>query len=416
MLEPSANIALYALSLFCPSATQGAWGSVAGLDSAGMDIAIPYLIQKSLVIFRDQASQHEVTPLAHTYLSDLLLTSPDWMHSCQLRFCRYWVDYAEKNGSAPRESHRTYDRLEAESKNLESVANILWERSLGPLNLTCDPIEFDASDADAVEVVDTVAATMLVDLVRALSQYLRVVGQWDQRVLLSQYRYVVSLGIQDWESAGWAAFDIALINMHRLATDIAEKWAHHADSAWACGSNRTANAFSHRLGGLIARQRRQYAIAQHHFEASLRAFREFDELKNIGILLNDLGDIASDIGDYESARQRYQEALEIAKRIGDREAVANRLWNIGDLQLRQRDFAEAEIWLNQALATAREVGRAIVIAECKRGLAAVYVSRDQKDAAISAISEALLIYKQLKHPKEVLAASRLAELTNPPLR
>jgi predicted ATPase/DNA-binding SARP family transcriptional activator/DNA-binding CsgD family transcriptional regulator len=72
--------------------------------------------------------------------------------------------------------------------------------------------------------------------------------------------------------------------------------------------------------------------------------------------LDGLGWIAEPQGDYERARQAYEESLGLYRRGGDTRGVANALGDLGSLALDRGDYERATSLLEESLALYRELG------------------------------------------------------------
>jgi non-specific serine/threonine protein kinase len=71
--------------------------------------------------------------------------------------------------------------------------------------------------------------------------------------------------------------------------------------------------------------------------------------------LNNLGNLANDLGDYGRAQRLYEQSLAIRQELGDRRAVASTLNNLGLLATNQGDHARARALLDENLAIRQEL-------------------------------------------------------------
>ena len=88
----------------------------------------------------------------------------------------------------------------------------------------------------------------------------------------------------------------------------------------------------------------------------------------LAIVLANLGHVAGQRSDFETAARVTTEALEIQAALGDKQRQAVSLLNLGSFALRTDDPVEAERWYRECLTLAVELGYKEVIAY---GLAAV---------------------------------------------
>jgi tetratricopeptide (TPR) repeat protein len=76
----------------------------------------------------------------------------------------------------------------------------------------------------------------------------------------------------------------------------------------------------------------------------------------LAIALMSLGFVAFMQGNPAAARSRYEEALTLAREVGDKAAAAFALRNLGDAHYRAGDLAAARAAFTESLATFRAVG------------------------------------------------------------
>jgi tetratricopeptide (TPR) repeat protein len=93
-----------------------------------------------------------------------------------------------------------------------------------------------------------------------------------------------------------------------------------------------------------------------YYQQALEIAREIGDRRGEGADLGNLGNAYSDLGEVQRAIEYYQQALEIAREIGDRRGEGNHLGNLG---LAYRDLGEVQRaieYYQQALEIAREIG------------------------------------------------------------
>jgi ATP/maltotriose-dependent transcriptional regulator MalT len=88
----------------------------------------------------------------------------------------------------------------------------------------------------------------------------------------------------------------------------------------------------------------------------LALFRSLDDLPGIGRCLNDLGLVAERRGDHERAVAYLEEALPIARLVGDDWQTCITLGNLGEANYDRGDYARGEALFHEALDLARQIG------------------------------------------------------------
>jgi tetratricopeptide (TPR) repeat protein len=219
-------------------------------------------------------------------------------------------------------------------------------------------------------VGDKDAARMLVDLARALRQFLWFGGRWDEHVQLSARAYQAARVLQDWSKAGWRAFDVAWVHHYRARNDDeAALWVDRCAEAWGRGGSKGEQAEATRMRELVARQRKDYDEAERLLQEALAVRRDLGLAKEVANVLNDLGRLARECKDHDAAEQYSREAWDLARKIDDKDLQAACMSNLGLLAFGREQWAEARQWFEQALALARQVGRIGMIAQAQHGLA-----------------------------------------------
>ncbi|PZR95528.1 MAG: hypothetical protein DLM69_11580, partial [Candidatus Chloroheliales bacterium] len=114
-----------------------------------------------------------------------------------------------------------------------------------------------------------------------------------------------------------------------------------------------------------------YQSARAHYEAALTIFRELADESSIIVLLNNLGNLAADQGDYTLAQQLLGECLGMAQELRDKQATAEALDSLGGVIYHQGDFASAYSLYCQSLMLKQELGDRRGIAYSLEGVAVV---------------------------------------------
>lgn len=91
-------------------------------------------------------------------------------------------------------------------------------------------------------------------------------------------------------------------------------------------------------------------------EQALALARELGEARTIAQALNGLGMAASNAGDAAAARAFYEQSLAAAREAGDDRSVGVALNNLGDAAMQMRDYASARPLLEESLAIFRRQG------------------------------------------------------------
>jgi len=385
--------ALRALSLFTPSAAFDSWAEVATLSRNALETTIDRLSALSLVDVLAGEERYALHPLTRNFVRDELLAELNVAQDTGMRFARYWVAFARRNGGVV-ESYKTVNLLEAEWPNLEAAAEWLWQRAA----------------VRGATVGDQQAARMLNDVVSALREFLWFGGRWDERVHLNSRAYKAMRATNEWSNAGWRAYDAAWTysGFARNLPDESSFWIERAVEAWAHGGSKYEQAAGTRIRGLTARQREKYDDAEQFLQESLAILRELKYERPIAVVLSDLGNVRLVRGQYDEADQYFREALTLDERSQNKEGMATRYGCLGLVARQREQWAEAREWHDKELSLGREIGRQDLIADALYGLALVQEHEGSTDLALPLAEEALAIHERLR-ASELQSARQLVE-------
>ncbi|BAY24924.1 hypothetical protein NIES2100_47230 [Calothrix sp. NIES-2100] len=390
-LSKNDRTVLSALAVFRTPATKAALADATDLAPTEIQVAVEQLVTLSLVNDLD-GERFGLHPLTRTYIraaiggTDIIGTQPLgkilFDSAAQRKVLRYWVDYAQKYGGDGKDTYKTYDKLEAEWQNLESVATTLREIAGIPGTLK-----------------DRQAAQMLIDLETALYNFLWFRGYWDERVRLSEWRYQAGKALNQWSDAGWGAYDVAFIYYNRAETERAAIWAAQMAEAMERGGSRRDQAVAIRFQGLIAEQRQNWAEAERLYQEALAIYRELGKEQDEAIALNDLGRVARLQGQYDRAESYYKQGLAIPEKLGHKETQATYCGNLGLLAFYRNQPTEARPWYERELALAQEVGQQNLVAHAQAGLAQVLEAEKRYTEALPLAQAALEISERLRYSR-----------------
>ncbi|MFN6570030.1 tetratricopeptide repeat protein [Dendronalium sp. ChiSLP03b] len=389
-LSENERTVLSALVVFLTPARTAALADATDLAITEIQVSLEQLVTLSLVNDLD-GERFGLHPLTRTYVraavggTDTVGTAPlasgiQFDSAAQRKVLRYWVDFAQKYGGYSKDAYKTHDKLEAEWQNLEGVATTLREMAGIPSTLK-----------------DGQAAQMLIDLEKALYNFLFFRGYWDEAVRLGEWRYQAGKALGQWSDAGWGAYSVAWIYYNRADTDRAASWAAQIAEAIERGGSHRDKASAIHLQGHIAKQRQHWAEAERMYQEALAIYRELGNEEDEAISLNDLGAVAQQQGHYDRAESYYKQALAIEEKLGNKEKQATYCSNLGLLALDRNRPSAARPWYERQLALAQEVGQQDSVAYAQAGLARVLEKERRYVEALPLAQAALEIRERLRH-------------------
>jgi len=327
----------------------------------------------------------------------LLLRPCDWEMMLQLG----------ENGENKSEASATARKLkntslvvQLEDRDLEGTLVNLYE--LHPMTAKFISKQFDEREASALKQETYLRiGTYLENMAKKPSdirihidagQYLFLCGEYDRAYELLGS---ASVGLRQW---GMVRAGIALLERFESPEVIAR-----VDKR-LCGNMLGTQGLAYCSLGQVEK-------AIEYCQQALEIAREIGDRRGEGNRLGNLGNAYSDLGQVEKAIEYCQQALEIAREIGDRRGEGDDLGNLGNAYSDLGQVDKAIEYYQQALEIAREIGDRRGEG-CRLGnLGSAYYSLGQVEKAKAYLNQALAIAKEIKDPRiEDLALSNLERL------
>lgn len=102
-----------------------------------------------------------------------------------------------------------------------------------------------------------------------------------------------------------------------------------------------------------------------------------------------LGELATEVGDYESAPVHLRKALGIYRELEDKRGIADMLLQLGWAEMRQGAYDEADALLNECLPLLRDLDETMLLAFVLSGLGELEIRRGRLDQAKNHLQESL---------------------------
>ncbi|HWM90592.1 MAG TPA: tetratricopeptide repeat protein [Thermoanaerobaculia bacterium] len=246
------------------------------------------------------------------------------------------------------------------------------------------------------------------DLSRVIEHYLNLAEQGEQvgadrgaeaaAKLVNELGNVdsmISLGLErtDPEPAVWAAVGFGeFVRFSGRGTQASLERAMHV--AQTTEREWLQAACAKKLGD-IALLRSDHDAARNRYEEALALYRRVGNVLGEANCIRSLGNIALQRSDHDAARDRYQEALPLYRRVGDVLGEANCIRSLGDIALLGSDHDAARDRYEEALPLYRRVGDVLGEATCIWRLGDIALRRSDHDAARDRYEEALPLYRRI---------------------
>jgi tetratricopeptide (TPR) repeat protein len=172
--------------------------------------------------------------------------------------------------------------------------------------------------------------------------------------------------------------------------------------------------------GHVALDRADYASARNAFQESLDLYQAINDQYYVGTLISDLGMVAYHQREYASARLYQEKSLAIFQKQGNVEVISQTLHRIGELARLEGDYGKAEEYYETCLTNYRELGIKLEIASNLHKLGYVAQHYGNLGKARERFEESLSIQRQAGNKQgiaECLAGlAGLAAITGQPER
>ena len=241
-----------------------------------------------------------------------------------------------------------------------------------------------------------------------LYQFFNYTGRWNNWLWLEEQAEMCALAANDKENAGRRAYEMGYIYYFRNQPNEVLACAARATEHW---QNSTAynKATAIDLRGLGHRLNKDYPAAIVAYHEALDIFRSISpESEDVGISLFNLAEMEHKNRDLIDAERDYRKSLRIAKKVKHREQIAEITGNLAELAIDREQWAEAESLAREALALAEKIGRQELIAgDCHRLARALLKQHKDLDEAKALAYRAVEIFSHLRQQDNLQSAQEL---------
>jgi serine phosphatase RsbU (regulator of sigma subunit) len=142
------------------------------------------------------------------------------------------------------------------------------------------------------------------------------------------------------------------------------------------------------------------AISEINLENSSTSSNVFFYKTQLGISLNNFGEIYADQGDIVKALEYCNQSLKTMKEIGNKKGIAQALYQIGEIYIGQTDYVKALTYSQQSLEIMEEIGDKRGIADCLEDIGNYTEFQDKNlQKALEYYQRALKLSEQINYKK-----------------
>jgi tetratricopeptide (TPR) repeat protein len=133
---------------------------------------------------------------------------------------------------------------------------------------------------------------------------------------------------------------------------------------------------------------------QHAMECAENAYSKAIESnleKEIGLSLNVIGSIYSEMGEFEKGFEQFFKSLRIFEKTKDKKGLAQSMGLLGSVYITQKEYNKALGYLTKSISIAKELENRKLIARQSGNLACVYILLEKYDSALIFLNEAVTL-------------------------
>ena len=145
--------------------------------------------------------------------------------------------------------------------------------------------------------------------------------------------------------------------------------------------------------GIEQYQTSQFREALTSWQSALEIYRDIGDYANEGVVLNNIGNIYLRQGNYAIALEYFQQSLAISRNIGDQPGEASTLNNIGIIYDLQGSYSDALNYYQQSLAIKRDIGDQPGEASTLNNIGIIYQFQGDYAEALEYYQQSLAIHR-----------------------
>lgn len=318
----------------------------------------------------EDSRRYEMHPLTRSFARAKLHEFQGHETNLFLRTSNFYIAYATEHGGNQWEwSH--FDDLEKELGNLMFIVR---------------------------KAVETHSWQLIGEFRNQLTLFLSIRGHWRYRLELAENAIIAADAIGDDSLKGWClVYDVAYIAIKYNELQKAKEKIEEGLQIFKHLQDKLGIATCHRHLGRIYHEMSNFSEAERLYKRSLGEYEAIDK-EYAAFLLWDLGELYWQKGDVAKAKSMFSKSARDSEgKIGKSQAINGMAHGyLGEIELRERNFIEAEEHFKRELKIAYEIGRSDEIALANRRLAILSAQKGEpQEITLAYARKAHEVYLQL---------------------
>lgn len=395
---------LYILALQPEAVSREALKEISGIDDdEAFESAISDLLQLTLTEHEPDRDYFSILPLTRRYIRTQFTGDRKFIKQAELKTAQYYGRMVSQMSSF--KEWRGYDKLLLDRNNILAAAQWCYKS-----------IQKKTSSAALPKRTRDIAE-ILVQIGLQFGSVLWQRAYWYDRLTLAHAALNAADLLSDWKSVSTFARNISWIYFYQGDYLRALRWAEEALSATTITEDKLLIAAAKRSLGTVELRLGNFDRSRALLMDVLKTSEEFPKddygIYSMGFAQYGLGDLEYELGNMENARAWYQKALVTWQDPARKDPIRHisyALNGLGFVELKERNYAEAERLFKEGIQSAEEFGRVDELARGQFGLASVYFETDTDlDSAMMYINDSLESFQRQGMQHEIRQSQELLE-------
>jgi tetratricopeptide (TPR) repeat protein len=395
---------LFILALQPEAVSRDTLKEISGIeDDEVFENAISGLLQLTLTEHEPDRDYFSILPLTRRFIRTQFTSDRKFINQAEYKTAQYYGRLVAQMGSF--KEWRGYDKLLLDRNNILSAAQWCYKS-----------IQKKTASA-ALPKKTREIAEILVQIGIQFGSVLWQRALWYDRLTLAHAALSAADLLADWKSVSTFARNICWIYFYQGDYLRALRWAEESLSATTRTEDKLLIAAAKRSLGTVELRLGNFDRSRSLLMDVLKTSEEFPKddygIYSMGFAQYGLGDLEYELGSLEKAREWYLKALETWQDPTRKDPIRHisyALNGLGFVELKEKNYKEAERLFKEGIRSAEEFGRVDELARGQFGLASVHLEADTDlDTALILVNESLDSFQRQGMQHEIRQSQELHE-------